>query len=49
MKMLSITKIGKESGLVSSRANLERNHRLVYEIVKEFTPIPTSISEDEVR
>ncbi|KAL8566272.1 hypothetical protein ACOMHN_056844 [Nucella lapillus] len=44
-----LTKIGKNPSLVSSRADLEDDQKLVNEIVMESTPIPTSASEDEDR
>ncbi|XP_076465406.1 uncharacterized protein LOC143297117 [Babylonia areolata] len=44
-----LTKIGKNPSLVSSRADLEEDQKLVNEIVMESTPIPTSASEDEDR
>ncbi|RUS72086.1 hypothetical protein EGW08_020147 [Elysia chlorotica] len=42
-----LTKIGKNPSIVSSRADLEEDQKLVNEIVMESTPIPTSASEDE--
>ncbi|KAK7501568.1 hypothetical protein BaRGS_00006999 [Batillaria attramentaria] len=44
-----LTKIGKNPSIVSSRADLEEDQKLVNEIVMESTPIPTSASEDEDR
>ncbi|KAH9493170.1 Potassium/sodium hyperpolarization-activated cyclic nucleotide-gated channel 4 [Bulinus truncatus] len=44
-----LTKIGKNPSIVSSRADLEEDQKLVNEIVMESTPIPTSASEDEER
>ena len=44
-----LAKIGKNPSLVSSRADLEDDQKLVNEIVMESTPIPTSASEDEDR
>lgn len=42
-----LSKIGKNPSLVSSRADLEEDQKLVNEIVMESTPIPTSASENE--
>ncbi|XP_033749800.1 potassium/sodium hyperpolarization-activated cyclic nucleotide-gated channel 3-like isoform X2 [Pecten maximus] len=42
-----LTKIGKNPSLVSSRADLEEDQKLVNEIVMESTPVVTSASEDE--
>ncbi|KAK6180490.1 hypothetical protein SNE40_012636 [Patella caerulea] len=42
-----LTKIGKNPSIVSSRADLEEDQKLVNEIVMESTPIPTSASEDD--
>nr|ALT57286.1 HCN channel protein [Doryteuthis pealeii] len=44
-----LSKIGKNPSIVSSRADLEEDQKLVNEIVMESTPIPTSASEDEDR
>ncbi|XP_025077225.1 uncharacterized protein LOC112553938 isoform X4 [Pomacea canaliculata] len=44
-----LTKIGKNPSIVSSRADLEEDQKMVNEIVMESTPIPTSASEDEDR
>ncbi|XP_055882984.1 potassium/sodium hyperpolarization-activated cyclic nucleotide-gated channel 4-like isoform X4 [Biomphalaria glabrata] len=44
-----LTKIGKNPSIVSSRADLEEDQKLVNEIVMESTPIPTSASEDDER
>ena len=41
-----LTKIGKNPSLVSSRADLEEDQKLVNEIVMESTPVVTSASED---
>ncbi|XP_022331256.2 potassium/sodium hyperpolarization-activated cyclic nucleotide-gated channel 3-like isoform X7 [Crassostrea virginica] len=42
-----LTKIGKNPSIVSSRADLEEDQKLVNEIVMESTPVVTSASEDE--
>ena len=42
-----LTKIGKNPSIVSSRADLEEDQKMVNEIVMESTPIPTSESEKE--
>lgn len=44
-----LTKIGKNPSIVSSRADLEEDQKLVNEIVMESTPVATSASEDEDR
>lgn len=44
-----LTKIGKNPSIVSSRADLEDDQKLVNEIVMESTPIPTSASDDDDR
>lgn len=42
-----LTKIGKNPSIVSSRADLDEDQRLLNEIVMESTPVVTSASEDE--
>ena len=42
-----LTKIGKNPSIVSSRADLDEDQRLLNEIVLESTPVVTSASEDE--
>ena len=42
-----LSKIGKNPSIVSSRADLEEDQKLVNEIVMESTPIPTSASDNE--
>lgn len=44
-----LTKIGQNPSIVSSRADLEDDQKLVNEIVMESTPVVTSASEDEDR
>ncbi|KAH3838142.1 hypothetical protein DPMN_111548 [Dreissena polymorpha] len=44
-----LTKIGKNPSIVSSRADLDEDQRLLNEIVLESTPVVTSASEDEDR
>jgi hypothetical protein len=42
-----LTKIGQNPSIVSSRADLEEDQKLVNELVMESTPVVTSASEDE--
>ncbi|XP_041367918.1 potassium voltage-gated channel subfamily H member 7-like isoform X2 [Gigantopelta aegis] len=42
-----LSKIGKNPSIVSSRADLEEDQKLVNEIVMESTPIPTSASDND--
>ena len=42
-----LTKIGKNPSIVSSRADLDEDQKLLNEIVMESTPVVTSASEDD--